>query len=193
MEAGSAVLESLQNAGFSPSDEPSDDADDEDGNTCPPPGFDLAGGHSLLSGIGSKGTLLELESFDVDSCSRESFLCAYSGADGIFYAQPKTGPGTDANWSQHRVTKGAVAAMVDVADSFLACKIAIGLSNEHAACSGFVRALLSLGFSVAPSVKKSVFNCSALVLELVLASEEYDDEYDSLSDASTSCDEEYYH
>lgn len=183
---GSAVLNALRDVGFALSEESADEADDEDGSRGPPPGSCLAAPR-----LGPQATLLELESSDQDSCGRIGFLCAYDGADGIFYACPKEHEGGSPDAAGSRVVKGAVSALIDVAEACEANKIALGLGTEHANCAGFIRALLYLGFSVAPCRRKSVFADCALLLEFAIAWPQRDEvsDDDGLSEASTEYDE----
>jgi hypothetical protein len=177
---GSTVLEALHDVGFSASEESADEGDDEDGHIRGGPP-----GSAGLEGRSQKAVALELESSDQDSGGRFTFSCAYNGATGVFYASPKAQEGVDFEGSsQHRAMKGAVGALVDVAEAFQAQKITLALASQHANCAGFVRALLYLGFSVAPSQRKCILSGSALVLEFFL-SWAPEDEEDGMSDCST--------
>jgi hypothetical protein len=182
-EVGSVVLEALHDVGFSVSEESVDEGDDEDGHRW----GDRAPEPKGLEHFG-QAVALELESSDQDSGGRFTFSCAYDGASGVFYASPKAQLGIDVDQSsQHRATKGAVGALIDVAEAFQAQKITLGLATEHANCAGFVRALLYLGFSVAASSRKCAFTGNALVLEFFLAWPAEDEE-DGMSECSTSYD-----
>lgn len=176
------MLEALHEVGFTGSEESVDEGDDKDGHGRGSP--DSRG----LEHFGQQAVALELESSDQDSGGRFTFSCAYDSASGVFYASPKAQSGVDVDLSsQHRATKGAVTALIDVAEAFQAQKITLGLATQYANCAGFVRALLYLGFSVAPSQRKCVFTGSALVLEFFL-SWPAEDEEDGMSDCSTSYD-----
>lgn len=145
-----------------------------------------------MAGLVQWGKPLELEASDEDSGRRFGFSCSYDGVDGVFYSYPKVQPSGGLDASGGRATKGAVAALIDVAEACGARKIALGLGEAHADGAGFVRALLHLGFSVAPCRRKCVFADCALVLEFLIAWPPQDGGWDDggLSDASTSYDEE---
>lgn len=163
--------------GFTPSEESPDDAADEDGSRGGPPGSGLA-----APKLGPFATFLELESSDKDSCGRVGFSCAYD-AD-VFYACPKADMGSSV--AGGRVVKGAVSALIDVAEACEAQKISLGLGAEHANDTGFIRTLLYLGFSVAPCQRKCVFADRALVLEFFISWPPQDEsDIDGFSDAST--------
>lgn len=180
---GSAVLEALHDVGFAVSKESSDviEGDDEDTHSWSgPPSC------KRLEGLCQQALTLELESTDHDSGGRFVFSCAYNRTSGVFYASPKAQVGVDFEGnSLHRATKGAVAMLIDVAEAFRAQKVTLALASEHANCAGFVRELLYLGFSVAPSKRKSLLSCSGLVLEFFFPWALEDDE-DGMSDCSTS-------
>lgn len=185
---GPKVLEALQDVGFALSSEPPDDADDEDG--CRGTGSEKPGLGLDVPRLGPCAILLELQSSDEDSCGQIGFSCAFDGADGIFYACPKTSPSSITDAAGGRVIKCAVSALMDVAEACDAKKLALGLGGEHANCTGFIRALLYLGFSVAPCQQKCVFADSTLVLEFITSAPQDEDPGDDrFSDVSTKCDE----
>lgn len=178
---GSAVLDALHDVGFAVPEESPDEGDDKDGHSqSDPPSC------TGLEGLGQQAVTLELESSDYDSGARFIFSCAYDRATSVFYASPKAQVGIDLEGSsQHRATKGAVGALIDVAEAFQAQQITLALACQHANSAGFVRALLYLGFSVAPSKRKSVLSGSALVLEYFF-SWVPEEEEDGMSTCSTS-------
>lgn len=177
------MLQALRDVGFALSEESPNDADDEDGSRGEPSGVRLAAPR-----LGAGAQILSLESSDKDSCGRVGFSCVYDSAENAFYACPKADLGSPV--AGGRVVKGAVSALIDIAEACQAHKIALGLGAQHANDTGFIRTLLYLGFSVAPCQRKCVFADSTLVLEFFIVWPPQDEsDADGFSDASTQYDE----
>jgi hypothetical protein len=90
------------------------------------------------------------------------------------------------------VMKGAIMALLDVAEACNSKTITLGLSPEHARCAEFVRSLLFLGFQVVPSRKSPLVN-TALLLEYDInvdspAASDGEDWCAGASDCSTSAE-----
>lgn len=153
---------------------------------------------------------IEIWSVDEESGTRVGFSCTDDQSTNIFYASPalscedfnkgissrRSGSRVNASGllgaAAERSTKGAITALLDLAEACAACKITLGLNTEYAGCSEFVCSLLYLGFQVVP-VRPSPLGEISLLLELDMAwpSQDYNAEasdriYTGTSDCSTS-------
>mmetsp|Transcript_19081 Transcript_19081/g.34563 ORF Transcript_19081/g.34563 Transcript_19081/m.34563 type:complete len:168 (+) Transcript_19081:302-805(+) len=95
-------------------------------------------------------------------------------ASGVLYAQPALHDGdcASSNFMQlaaaaERPTKGAITALLDVAEACGTRKITLGLCEKLAATPDFVCSLLYLGFRVVPPRKSPLGQCG-LLLDLTI-------------------------
>jgi len=92
------------------------------------------------------------------------FVCVHDVMRSVLYAKLICAPGEEAGTAANRCTKGAISALLDLAEACTTSKIAIGLSPEHASCADLVCALLYLSFQVVPTRKCPIVD-AALLLE----------------------------
>jgi len=175
--------EALRIAGFVPGGEmPDEGSDDEDGDIRPPPHAILACGGGIRNQFGCRDAVpIELwSSKNEDPNSGVGFACALDKYKGMFYA--KLLRMADEVSHAHLAMKGAITALLDVAEACNSKSITLDLSPEHAKCAEFVRSLLFLGFQVVPSRKSPSVNTAMLL--------QYDIDVDSpaSSDSERSCD-----
>lgn len=111
---------------------------------------------------------IELWSFEKDSeSSGVGFVCVHDVMNSVLYAKLTCAPGQEAGTAANRCTKGAISALLDLAEVCTTFKIAIGLSPDHASCADLVCALLYLSFQVVPTRKCPLVD-AALLLEFEL-------------------------
>lgn len=203
----------LQAVGFIPSDvdESESDKDDEEQH-CNTDHYDDSTHDAPAP---SPPATINICTIDLDTESKVGFTYSLSTHDGIFYASlpqardsnseltvadagSRNRRTTDVGMqgtALQRSTKGAITALLDVAEACCARKITLGVSVEHASCSAFVCSLLYLGFQVVPS-RKSPLVDSALLLELDIAwppppaAIPSDHTYTGTSDCSTTAEDE---
>mmetsp|Transcript_54981 Transcript_54981/g.128560 ORF Transcript_54981/g.128560 Transcript_54981/m.128560 type:complete len:169 (+) Transcript_54981:296-802(+) len=125
-------------------------------------------------------------------------------ASGVLYARPDLhdGDSTSSNFMQlaaaaERPTKGAITALLDVAEACGTRKITLGLCEKLAATPDFVCSLLYLGFRVVPPRKSPLGQCG-LLLDLTIqqvpgsnrfATSSSDNTCTATSECSTSAEE----
>lgn len=120
----------------------------------------------------------KLWSIDESTGSRAGFVGGQDVAKRVCYAQlvvendfeesceyaSAVPPGVIAE----RAMKGAIAALLDVAEAFRAKKITLGLGAEHAGCAEFVCSLLYVGFQVVPARRCPLSGGAALLMDLLI-------------------------
>mmetsp|Transcript_75567 Transcript_75567/g.161951 ORF Transcript_75567/g.161951 Transcript_75567/m.161951 type:complete len:195 (+) Transcript_75567:196-780(+) len=174
-------------------------SDDEDGDIRPPPHALLAcgGGIRTINHIGCRDAVpIELWSSEKDPNNGVGFACALDVYTCMFYAKLQwmaDGVNSAAKVSTAEMAmKGAIMALLDVAEACNSKTITLGLSAEHARCAELVRSLLFLGFQVVPSRKSPLVN-TALLLEYDInvdspAASDGEDWCAGASDCSTSAE-----
>jgi len=147
---------------------------------------------------------IELNCKDEETGINVAFTGMHNVASGVLYAKPSFRDGTaepdniaQLAASAERPTKGAITALLDVAEACGTRKITLGLCHELAATPDFVCSLLYLGFRVVPP-RKCPLRHVALLLDLPLqqtsgagrfATSSSDHTYTATSDCSTSAEE----
>jgi len=138
-----------------------DEGDDEDGSLCPPP-FAFAGGGGTRTTLRPGSRWVRLWSIDEDTKGAAGFLCIHDISKNILYAKLQMDDG--ASDEDGEATKGAITALLDVAEACNSRKISLGLAPEQAGDAELICSLLYLGFQVAPS-RKSPLMGTALLLD----------------------------
>lgn len=186
--AAGEAADALQEAGFTPCAELIAEADDEEGNQCPPPRADVRGGGILES----RAVQSELWSHDQDTDAEVGFVCVQDLMRGVFYAKLAQRESSTLDEDAQRVTKGAITTLIDVAEACSSRKITLGLDNAMAAHTELICSLLYLGFQVMPA-RKSPLAGIALLLDLDIGwpspgpnSSQTDNTYTGTSDCSTN-------
>lgn len=156
--------EALRGAGFEAQCE-QEHADDDDSILCPPSPAIVGGGGNVLQSISDRSLKVEITSYDEEARSRAGFSCMHDVMRRVFYGRPMVQTSPCHYLDAERSTKGAITALLDVAEAHGARKITLGLGTEHAGRAEFVCALLYLGFQVAPA-RRSPWIDNALLLDL---------------------------
>lgn len=174
--------EALRGAGFEPQGAHSTENDDEDGIFCPPPSAVVGGGGVISMRVNDRSLKIDVSSLDDESECEVGFNCLYDMVRRVFYARPMVQTSTCDPIDEDRSTKGAMSALLDVAEAYGARRITLGLGTEHACRAEFVCDLLYLSFQVSPA-RKSPWIDTSLLLDLDFCAE-----YDSFTGKGTSSD-----
>lgn len=179
-------------AGFTPSEHsPTENDDDDDGMFDRLSASGGAGGVSIQRFV-DRSVFIDLWSYDEEIQCKTGFHCVYNLIKRVFYARPIECPSVRDPIDEECSTKGAITALLDVAEGCGARRITLGLGAQHASRAEFVCALLYLSFQVSPS-RKSPFANIALILDLDIGTP-YDNQLSGTgtgtSDCSTSAEDE---
>lgn len=185
------AYEGLAVTGFAASSDVLEDVDvDADDSEC------LA-----LARLGLRAASVRLWSKDRHTGSSMGFECLIHRCEGVFYATPAVGDtaecdeGLPRGFGADRAMKGAIVALLDVAESCNTHRITLVLRAEHAGHAEFLCSLLYVGFQVVPA-RAAPFLDVALMLDLDIAwpsqsprSSPSNSDCTSTSTCSTSADE----
>jgi len=184
--------EALQTAGFRACKSLVDvgDADDEDGNTyCQPSMADFGRGAQLQMSTISvwPGSAIELWTTDQNSDCEVGFVGTVDWVKRVCYATPAARDGgrqaTTPAVRMERSLKGAITALLDVAEACRSRRVTLGLGAGSAANPEIMCSLLFLGFQVVPRPKAPLENC---VVYLDLDVQAPGPDVQSLSDATVT-------